>query len=50
MFTDPQLVEALVAGIRSKDFTNIALGEAQSEYGNHCQNRDVASVARHVGA
>jgi uncharacterized protein (DUF362 family) len=48
-YTDPELVEALVARIHKQGFTNITLVEAQSTYGNYYKNRDVLSVARYVG-
>ena len=48
-YTDPELVEALVARIDDQGFTNITLVEAQSTYGNYYKNRDVLSVARYVG-
>ncbi len=48
-YTDPELVEALVARIHDQGFTNITLVEAQSTYGNYYKNRDVLSVARYVG-
>jgi len=48
-YTDPELVEALVARIYDQGFTNITLVEAQSTYGNYYNNRDVLSVARYVG-
>lgn len=48
-YTDPELVEGLVARIYDRGFTNITLVEAQSTYGNYYKNRDVLSVARYVG-
>lgn len=48
-YTDPELVEYLVHRIVEKGFTNIAIVEAQSTYGNYYKNRDVLSVAKHVG-
>jgi uncharacterized protein (DUF362 family) len=48
-YTDPELLEALVARIYDQGFTNITLVEAQSTYGNYYKNRDVLSVARYVG-
>ncbi|RPJ76905.1 MAG: DUF362 domain-containing protein, partial [Acidobacteria bacterium] len=48
-YTDPELVEGLVARIYDQGFTNITLVEAQSTYGNYYKNRDVLSVARYVG-
>lgn len=48
-YTDPELVEALVDRIASRGFANIAIVESQSVLGNYYANRDVLSVARHVG-
>jgi uncharacterized protein (DUF362 family) len=48
-YTDPELVEALIDRIAAKGYPNIAVVEAQSTYGNYYLNRDVLTVAEHVG-
>ncbi len=48
-FTDVELVEHLIKRIRGKGFTNIAVVEAQSTYGNYFKNREVKTVARYAG-
>ncbi len=48
-YTDPKLVEALIDKIAEKGFTNIAIVEAQSTYGNYYKNREVIKVAEYVG-
>ncbi len=48
-FTDPQLVEKLIKIIYDEGFTNIALVEAQSTYGNYYENREVKKVAEYIG-
>ncbi len=48
-FTDPELVEALIVRIVERGFTNVALVEAQSTYGNYYKNREVLKVAEYVG-
>ncbi|MGD0837349.1 MAG: DUF362 domain-containing protein, partial [Polyangia bacterium] len=48
-YTDPELVEALVDRIYARGFSRITLVEAQSTYGNYYANRDVLTVAEHVG-
>ncbi len=48
-YVDPELVEALVDKIADRGFTNIALVESQSTLGNYYDNRDVVSVAEHIG-
>ena len=48
-YTDPELVEALIDRIAAKGYQHIAVVEAQSTYGNYYLNRDVLTVAEHVG-
>jgi uncharacterized protein (DUF362 family) len=48
-YTDPALVEALVDRIAARGYESIFVVEARSTYGNYYDNRDVASVAKHVG-
>ncbi len=48
-YTDPALVEALVDRIAAEGYRRIFVVEAQSTYGNYYANRDVLSVADHVG-
>jgi uncharacterized protein (DUF362 family) len=48
-YTDPELVEHLVNLIAEEGITDIAIVEAQATLGNYYANRDVLSVAEHVG-
>jgi len=48
-YTDPELVESLIDGIYEKGFTNIAIVESQSTYGNYYTNKEVLKVAEYVG-
>jgi len=48
-YTDPELVEALVDRLAARGFTNIALVESQSTYGNYYENREVLKVAEYIG-
>ena len=48
-FTDPALVEHLVERIYEKGFRNIRMAEARSTLSTFFSNRDVKSVARHIG-
>jgi uncharacterized protein (DUF362 family) len=48
-FTDPDLVAHLVARLRARGFTNIALVEAQSTYGEYFHHRSVREVAHYLG-
>jgi uncharacterized protein (DUF362 family) len=48
-FTDPELVEHLVDWLRARGYTNLALVEAQSAYGNYFLDRGVRHVAEVVG-
>jgi uncharacterized protein (DUF362 family) len=48
-YTDPALVERLVDLMVDHGFTNVALVEAQSTYGNYYQNREVRKVAEYIG-
>jgi uncharacterized protein (DUF362 family) len=48
-YTDPELVEAFIDKIAAKGFSNLAIVEAQSTYGNYYENREVEKVALYVG-
>ena len=48
-FTDPALVEHLVDWLRVRSYTNLAIVEAQSAYGNYFEQRDVRHVAEVAG-
>ncbi len=48
-YTDPELVEHLIDRIAALGFSNIAVVESQSTYGNYYENREVLKVAEHVG-
>lgn len=48
-FTDPELVEHLVDWLRARGYTNLAIVEAQSAYGNFFLDRGVRHVAEVVG-
>jgi len=48
-YTDPELVEALVDALYAKGYTNIAVVEAQSTYGEYFYNRGVVDVATYLG-
>lgn len=48
-YTDPVLVEELVDLMYHEGFTNIAVVEAHSTYGEYFENRDVKSVANYIG-
>ena len=49
VYTDPQLVEHLVARLRERGFLRIALCESRNVFDYSYEGRDVASVARMVG-
>jgi uncharacterized protein (DUF362 family) len=48
-YTDPQLVEHLVDRIYERGYRNLAVAEARSTYGTFFTNREVKTVARHIG-
>lgn len=48
-YTDPVLVKELIDLMDHEGFTNIAVAEAHSTYGEYFQNRDVKSVANYIG-
>ena len=48
-YTDPALVEHLVDRIHERGFRNIKVAEARSTLSVFFENRDVRSVARHIG-
>jgi len=48
-YTDPGLVDALVARLRAHGFSRITVVEAQSTYGEYFTNRGVRDVAAYLG-
>ena len=48
-YTDPQLVEHLIDRMFDRGYRNLALAEARSTYGVFFTNREVKTVARHIG-
>jgi uncharacterized protein (DUF362 family) len=48
-YTDPQLVEHLIDRIHENGYRNLACAEARSTYGVFFKNREVKTVARHLG-
>jgi cholesterol oxidase len=48
-YTDPELVEALIDRIVAQGFTNVAMVEAQSTYGQFFDQRSVKEVAAYLG-
>jgi uncharacterized protein (DUF362 family) len=48
-YTDPQLVEHLVDRIYEQGYRNLAVAEARSTYGTFFTNREVKTVAHHIG-
>jgi len=48
-YTDPELVEYLVARLRLVGFENIAVVEAQSTYGEYFDRRSVREIAEYLG-
>jgi uncharacterized protein (DUF362 family) len=48
-FTDPTLVEHLIDWLRDRGYTQLAVVEAQSAYGNYFEGRDVCHVAKVAG-
>ncbi len=48
-FTDPELIEHLINRIHEKGYRNLSCAEARSTYGTFFKNREVKTVAAHVG-
>ncbi|MBI5967895.1 MAG: DUF362 domain-containing protein [Deltaproteobacteria bacterium] len=48
-YTDPQLVEHLMGRMFERGYRNLACAEARSTYGVFFTNREVKTVARHIG-
>ena len=48
-FTDPELVEYLIDRIFERGYRNLACAEARSTYGTFFTNREVKTVAHHIG-
>jgi uncharacterized protein (DUF362 family) len=48
-YTDPELVEYLIRRMHERGYRNLAVAEARSTYGVFYTNREVATVARHIG-
>lgn len=48
-YTDPEFVEHLIDRIAGQGFSNIAIVESQSTYGNYYKNREVEKVAVYLG-
>jgi uncharacterized protein (DUF362 family) len=48
-YTDPQLVEHLMDRLLEKGYRNLICAEARSTYGTFFTNREVKTVARHIG-
>ena len=48
-YTDPQLIEHLMDRMFDRGYRNLACAEARSTYGVFFTNREVKTVARHIG-
>ena len=48
-FTDPELVEYLIDRMFERGYRNLACAEARSTYGTFFTNREVKTVAHHIG-
>jgi hypothetical protein len=48
-YTDPQLVEHLLNWLFERGYRNLACAEARSTLGTFFTNREVKTVARHIG-
>ena len=48
-FTDPELVEHLIRRIHERGYRNLSCAEARSTYGTFFKNREVKTVAAHIG-
>jgi uncharacterized protein (DUF362 family) len=48
-YTDPQLIESLIDRMFDRGYRNLGVAEARSTYGTFFTNREVKTVARHIG-
>ena len=48
-YTDPQLIEHLIDRMFDRGYRNLACADARSTYGVFFTNREVKTVARHIG-
>jgi uncharacterized protein (DUF362 family) len=48
-YTDPKLVEYLIDRIYERGYRNLAVAEARSTYGTFFTNREVRTLAHHIG-
>ena len=48
-YTDPELVEYLIDRMFDRGYRNLGVAEARSTYGTFFTNREVKTVARHIG-
>lgn len=48
-FTDPELIEHLLQRMHERGYRNLACAEARSTYGTFFRNREVRTVAAHIG-
>ena len=48
-FTDPELIEHLINRIHDQGYRNLSCAEARSTYGAFFKNREVKTVAAHIG-
>ena len=48
-YTDPELIESLFDRIFDRGYQNLGVAEARSTYGTFFTNREVKTVARHIG-
>ena len=48
-YTDPKLVEYLIDRLFDRGFRNLAAAEARSTYGTFFTNREVKTIAHHIG-
>jgi uncharacterized protein (DUF362 family) len=48
-FTDPELIEHLFERMLSQGYRNLSCAEARSTYGTFFKNREVKTVAAHIG-
>jgi uncharacterized protein (DUF362 family) len=48
-YTDPKLVEYLIDRMYERGYRNLAVAEARSTYGTFFTNREVKTIAHHIG-
>jgi len=48
-YTDPQMIEYVIDRMHEGGYRNLAVAEARSTYGTFYTNREVKTVARHIG-